>query len=44
MESGILYLSISIAHFAAYFGSDNFAIHMIGTLVSSCSSIDDAND
>ncbi|KAF7783906.1 hypothetical protein Agabi119p4_71 [Agaricus bisporus var. burnettii] len=32
MESGILYLSISIAHFVAYFCYDTFAIHMIGTL------------
>ncbi|KAF7783903.1 hypothetical protein Agabi119p4_68 [Agaricus bisporus var. burnettii] len=32
MESGILYLSISIAHFVAYFGHDTFAVHMIGTL------------
>lgn len=44
MESGILYLSISIAHFVAYFCYDTFAIHMIGTLVSSCFSIDNTDD
>lgn len=43
MESGVLYLSISIAHFAAYFGHDNFAVHMIGTLVKSSLSISNAN-
>ncbi|KAF9450259.1 hypothetical protein P691DRAFT_847670 [Macrolepiota fuliginosa MF-IS2] len=30
MESGILYLAISIAHFFVWFGQDNFAINMIG--------------
>ncbi|KAF9450260.1 hypothetical protein P691DRAFT_774065 [Macrolepiota fuliginosa MF-IS2] len=30
MESGVLYLAISIAHFFVWFGQDNFAIHMIG--------------
>ncbi|KAF7783904.1 hypothetical protein Agabi119p4_69 [Agaricus bisporus var. burnettii] len=32
MESGILYLSISVAQFVAYFCPNNFAIHMIGTI------------
>ncbi|KAF7770717.1 hypothetical protein Agabi119p4_6691 [Agaricus bisporus var. burnettii] len=32
MESGVLYLAISIAHFFVYFGHDNFAIHMVGLL------------
>jgi hypothetical protein len=36
MESGVFFLSISIAHFLVYFGHDNFAIHMIGTLVRLC--------
>jgi hypothetical protein len=36
MESGVLYLSISIAHFFVYFGHDNFAIHMIAMIVSLC--------
>ncbi|KAF9447156.1 hypothetical protein P691DRAFT_761000 [Macrolepiota fuliginosa MF-IS2] len=34
MESGILYLAISIAHFSAWFAQDNFAIHVIGGLNS----------
>jgi hypothetical protein len=34
MESGILYLAISIAHFIGWFGHSNFAIYMLGTMVS----------
>ncbi|KAF9442832.1 hypothetical protein P691DRAFT_764843 [Macrolepiota fuliginosa MF-IS2] len=34
MESGVLYLAISIAHFFVWFGQDNFAIHVIGGLNS----------
>ncbi|KAF9447168.1 hypothetical protein P691DRAFT_793765 [Macrolepiota fuliginosa MF-IS2] len=32
MESGILYLAVSIAHFFVWFGQDNFAIHVVGGL------------
>ncbi|XP_006453894.1 hypothetical protein AGABI2DRAFT_175644 [Agaricus bisporus var. bisporus H97] len=32
MESGVLYLVMSIAHFIAYFGHDNFPVRMNGTL------------
>jgi hypothetical protein len=39
MESGVFFLSISIAHFLVYFGHDNFAIHMIGPLVRLCNII-----
>lgn len=34
MESGVLYLAITIAHFVAYFGHSSFALHMNGGLVS----------
>jgi hypothetical protein len=34
MESGVLYLAMSIAHFIAYFGHSGFAIHMNGGMVS----------
>lgn len=34
MESGVLYLAMSIAHFVSYFGHDDFTVHMNGTLVS----------
>lgn len=33
MESGVLYLSISIAHFLASFGNSSFAIYMLGEMV-----------
>lgn len=33
MESGILYLSISLAHFFVWFGHVPFAIHMLGAIV-----------
>ncbi|EKM84326.1 hypothetical protein AGABI1DRAFT_124647 [Agaricus bisporus var. burnettii JB137-S8] len=32
MESGVLYLAITIAHFVAYFGHSSFALHMNGGL------------
>jgi hypothetical protein len=34
MESGVLYLAMSIAHFVAYFGHSGFAVHMNGGIVS----------
>lgn len=34
MESGVLYLTISLAHFLAWFGHDDFAIHILGSIVS----------
>lgn len=33
-ESGFLYSSISLAHFAVWFTSNNFAIQMVSLLVS----------
>lgn len=33
-ESGIIYMSISLAHFLVWFGYDNFAIQIISILVS----------
>lgn len=33
MESGILYLSTSIAHFGIWLSYDNYAIHVISSIV-----------
>jgi hypothetical protein len=34
MESGFLYLAISIAHFIGWFSRDDFAINILGAMVS----------
>lgn len=34
MESGILYLSVSLAHLLVWFGQNGFAIRLLGTIVS----------
>ncbi len=34
MESGVLYLSVSLAHLLVWFGKNGFAIRMLGTIVS----------
>lgn len=34
MESGILYLIISLAHFFVWFGHDNFVIFLLAGMVS----------
>ncbi len=34
MESGILYLSVGLAHLFAWFGTSSFAVSLLGTMVS----------